>query len=108
MPVINNVGEVAKPKITPEILKMSKTLECSCGGMIFTQAIVVKKISAIISPSGKEEFMPIDVMICDRCKKVNRELLQYDILPEDVMEVPRINLNTSTTPNGPGFLSIQK
>jgi len=98
--ISNNGGEMIKPKITPDLLKMSKTLTCSCGGMLFKQSMVFKKISAILSPSGKEELLPIDVIVCEKCNKVNREMLQYDILPEELMEQPLINLNINSTYTG--------
>jgi hypothetical protein len=95
-----NAGGMVHPKITPDMLKLSKNVTCSCGGIIFRQAMVFKKISAILSPSGKEEILPIDVIVCESCNKVNRSLLQYDILPEEVMEKPTISLNASTSFGG--------
>ena len=107
-----NAAGMAGPRITPEMLKMSKNVECSCGGMIFRQSLIFKKISAILSPSGKEEILPIDVMVCEKCNKVNRTLLQYDILPEEIMErtpvVSSFVTNQGTTvplPNGPSTLT---
>lgn len=44
--------------------------ECECGGRLFEGAVVAKKISPIISPSGKEEFYPIEVLYCVSCKKI--------------------------------------
>jgi len=87
-------GQMGVPRITPEILKMAKTVKCSCGGMLFKQSIVFKKISAILSPSGKEEILPIDVMVCETCNRVNKELLQYDILPAEIMEKTVLISNT--------------
>lgn len=73
-------------RITPDMLKRAKIIECACGGMLFRQSIVFKKISAIISPSGKEEILPIDVMVCEKCGKVNNELMGYDILPDNMTD----------------------
>ena len=81
--------------LTPEMIKMSKTLTCSCGGMLFKQSTVFKRISAIISPTGKEELMPIEVVVCEKCNLVNREMTKYDVLPEEIMEKKLIELNTS-------------
>jgi len=93
------------PRITPDMLKKSKNIECSCGGIIFRQAIVFKKISALLSPSSKEEILPIDVMVCEKCNKVNRTLMQYDILPDEVMER---SLFTTTTNFGGSTGSFDK
>jgi len=43
---------------------------CTCGGYTFTPSIMIKKIPGLISPSGKEEFIPVEVMICNSCEKV--------------------------------------
>jgi hypothetical protein len=103
------------PRITPDMLKLAKNVECSCGGIIFRQALVFKKISAILSPSGKEEILPIDVIVCEKCQKVNRTLLQYDILPEEVMERPQIVSSlmsnqgtTNPVSNRPSTLTVKK
>ena len=79
-------GGIPSPRITPDILKMSKTITCSCGNITFKEAIVFKKISAIVSPTGKEEILPIDIVICEKCGKINKELIQHDIFPEEASE----------------------
>ena len=90
----------SRPSLTPDMIKMSKTLTCSCGGMLFREATVFKKISAIISPTGKEELMPIEVVVCEKCNLVNREMIRHDVLPEEIMEKKLIELNTGTTSVG--------
>jgi len=40
---------------------------CECGSKIWTQGIIIKKISALLSQSGKEEIMPIPVFLCSKC-----------------------------------------
>lgn len=44
--------------------------ECNCGGSIFTQATMIKRLSAIISPDGKEHLIPIDIYLCNKCGKI--------------------------------------
>lgn len=44
--------------------------EC-CGEIqLFETAYMFKRISPIISPSGQEEHIPIEVIICKKCGKV--------------------------------------
>lgn len=71
--------------LTPDMLKSFKSITCSCGGMLFQQGVVFKKISAFISPSGKEEIYPLEVVICQKCGKVPREFNNPDILPDEVL-----------------------
>lgn len=43
---------------------------CSCGGVIFDTAVMIKRVSAILSPTLKEEIVPADVIICKSCGKI--------------------------------------
>lgn len=45
-------------------------VSCSCGGMIFDSAVMVKKVSPLLSPTGKEEIIPADMIICRSCGKI--------------------------------------
>ncbi len=38
-----------------------------CKSPIFEQCIMIRKVSAFISPSGKEEFIQMPVMVCKHC-----------------------------------------
>ncbi len=49
-------------------LKDADTMKCqSCGNSIFIQGYVIKKISAILSPTGEEVIAPIQVFNCGNC-----------------------------------------
>jgi len=57
-----------------EKLKMNVNVESmpmvackKCRGNFFKDVVVIKKISAIVSPTGKDEVLPIPVFICDKC-----------------------------------------
>ena len=56
--------------ITPEIIQNSQTVKCECGGMVFTEKLVFKMMSPLLSPSGQAEMFPLNAMICDKCGKV--------------------------------------
>ena len=75
----------ARIKITPEMIKNFKTVTCECGGMVFESALVLKKISAIVSPSGQEEMYPIEILVCKKCGKVPKELNVDGILPDEIL-----------------------
>jgi len=75
----------AKVQITPEMMKAFKTVMCDCGGMLFEPGLVLKKVSPLIAPTGKEELTPIEVLICKKCGKVPNELNLHGILPEQVL-----------------------
>ena len=52
-------------------LKDAETMQCArCGNKIFIQGYVVKKISAIMSPTGQEVIAPVQVFNCGNCGEI--------------------------------------
>ena len=47
----------------------------NCEGKVFKEASMFKKLSALISPTGKEQIVPIPVFRCDDCGHINKEFL---------------------------------
>ena len=41
-----------------------------CRGEIFQQGVAIKKVSALISPDGKERFASIPVLVCMNCREL--------------------------------------
>jgi hypothetical protein len=78
-----------KIKITPEMVKNFKTVTCTCGGQLFQTGVVIKKISALVSPTGQEVDYPIEVLVCMNCHKVPRSEDQVTrMLPDSVLSAP--------------------
>tara|TARA_R100001443_G_scaffold105674_1_gene114762 strand:+ start:1168 stop:1410 length:243 start_codon:yes stop_codon:yes gene_type:complete len=46
-----------------------------CGGKVFRQVSMFKRLSALVSPTGKEQIVPIPVFRCDDCGHINNEFL---------------------------------
>ena len=78
-----NIGSQQPPRITADTIKNAKTFECICGGKIFSEKMILKKISALISPTGREETFPMNILICESCGKVPRELDPENMIPEE-------------------------
>ena len=52
-------------------LENSENIKCEqCQCEVFEPALIIKKISAFTSPSGKEELLPIQVLKCSNCNSV--------------------------------------
>ena len=52
-------------------LKDAETMTCQqCDNKIFIQGYVIKKLSAIISPTGQEVIAPIQVFNCGNCGEI--------------------------------------
>lgn len=71
-------------KVTPDMIRASKSITCECGGMLFQEKIFFKILSALISPSGKEETIPMPVFVCTNCGKVPSVFDAQNILPEEI------------------------
>ncbi len=47
------------------------TLKCEqCESSLFSLSYIIKRVSAIISPTGQEAIIPVQVYSCDGCSKV--------------------------------------
>ena len=57
------------PKAKVQVdLKDAETMTCGkCDNKIFIEGYVIKKISAIISPTGQEVIAPVQVFNCGNC-----------------------------------------
>ena len=61
------------PKQKPQIdLEDAETMVCqNCGNKIFIQGYVIKKISAIMSPTGQEVIAPVQGFNCGNCGEIH-------------------------------------
>ena len=52
-------------------LSKADTMNCEqCNNKIFIQGYVIKKISAIMSPTGQEVIAPVQVFNCGNCGEI--------------------------------------
>mgnify|MGYP003127462303 FL=1 len=47
-----------------------------CENETFVPAFVIKQISALMSPTGKETMVPIQLFKCSKCGHVNEKFLE--------------------------------
>jgi len=76
------------PKIKASAVKDAPFVTCDCGGRIFTEAVMFKKISMFISPTGKEEILPISVIICKICGKIPSTFNTDKMIPLEYIAKP--------------------
>ena len=50
-----------------------------CKGMSFQPSIIFRKVSALLSPTGKEGFYPIQTYACVSCGHVNNNFLPKEL-----------------------------
>ena len=57
-------------------LKDTSDLGCEqCGHKLFTQLMMFKQLSAVMSPTGEETLIPVQVFACNSCGHVNEQFL---------------------------------
>ena len=44
-----------------------------CENQTFKQTLLLRKVSALISPNGQEQYVPIAVFACEKCGNVNSD-----------------------------------
>ena len=66
---------------TPQLdINQTKEVVCeACGGIAFIECTVLRRVSAILSGSGKEGFFPIQSYGCLRCGIINQEFLPKEL-----------------------------
>jgi len=59
--------------INPKPSDMKDIICDDCGSKYFRSVNAFKRLSALISPSGKEQIIPIPTYRCDDCGFINEE-----------------------------------
>jgi len=63
-------------KIHVDISQVDNIKCDACEGTSFAPVFIIKKISALMSPSGKETLAPLQVFKCDKCNHINELFLK--------------------------------
>ena len=57
-------------------ISKADTIVCEeCGNASFIQAFFLKKVSALVSPTGKEAVIPIQVFSCGNCGTIPQNMI---------------------------------
>ena len=71
-------------------LSQAETMKCEyCGNYLFISSTIIKRISPIISPTGQEAIVPIDVYSCGNCGRVPKTLLKGSGIDADEINSPK-------------------
>jgi hypothetical protein len=65
--------------------------ECECGSILFRPVTAAKRLSALLSPDGKEHNIPIELYLCEGCGKIPGFLhKEVPGIPDDLKATPKI------------------
>ena len=59
-----------------QTIDMSQTtsIKCEkCENSTFKQTLLIRRVSALVSPNGQEQYVPVAVFACEKCGHVNSE-----------------------------------
>ena len=69
-------------------LTQAETLKCEyCENYLFISSTIIKRLSAIVSPTGEETLIPIDVYSCGNCGRVPKSMLKGSGVVEEEKKV---------------------
>ena len=58
-------------------LSQAETMKCEdCGNVVFIKGTVLKRLSALVSPTGQEAIVPIEIFSCGNCGKVPKSMMK--------------------------------
>jgi len=66
-------------------LSQAETTKCEhCGNYLFIKSSIIKRLSALVSPTGEEALIPIEVYSCGNCGEVPKSMLQGSGIEEEI------------------------
>ena len=71
-------------------IDMNQTTEIvceKCKNTTFVQSFYLRKLSALLSPNGKESIIPVNTFECSACGHINEE---FKIHAEDIEPVSEV------------------
>jgi len=68
---------IPKPKAQVQVdLSQAETINCEkCGNYSFIQSFFLKRLSALVSPTGQEAMIPVQVYSCGNCGEVPKSMM---------------------------------
>lgn len=85
-------GPPQQPQLNVDLSKAEDVVCDKCGNYTFEQVMMMKRMSALLSPTGKEAIVPIPTFACNACGHINKQFLPV---------LPRSETPTDTPPPTP-------
>ena len=64
------------PRLSKQAVASATDYKCdSCGNLFFSPVFMLKKVSALMSPNGREVNFPVQTFGCAKCGHVNEEFI---------------------------------
>ena len=80
MTMVQGKGPGGTPTLDNIDLTHAKDIVCeACGCKGFNQTMMLKRLSALVSPNGQEAIIPVMAFACDKCGHINKEFEDAEI-----------------------------
>ena len=76
--MIETQGPQGQQQMNIDISQTSEMKCEKCENNTFKQTMMLRKMSAIVSPTGKETIIPVGVFACESCNHVNEEFKETE------------------------------
>ena len=73
--MIETQGPQGQRELNVDMSQTSGIVCDKCENTTFKQSLMLRKMSSIVSPTGKETIIPMAVFACERCGNVNKDFL---------------------------------
>ena len=79
-------------------LSQATDITCeNCGNFTFEEVMMMKKVSALVSPNGKEGIVPIPTFACVACGYVNKMFRPFKNTEEPIEQTRTESVETEPT-----------
>ena len=68
-------GNMPKATVNVDLNNASDVVCDNCGNYTFVAVMMMKRLSALLSPTGQEAIIPIQSFACNACGWINKEFL---------------------------------
>lgn len=74
---MEGMGKLGTPQFT---LRDTEAIKCEhCGGEVFEEGVMLRRVPALLTGTGKPGVIPVPVFICSKCGHVNSEFIPADL-----------------------------
>lgn len=64
-----------QPSVNLDLSTAQDVVCDNCGNYTFNEVVLMKRVSALVSPTGKDAIVPIPTFACNACGFINKQFL---------------------------------
>jgi len=89
-------NSITPPQISKETIINAPVVLCeNCGNSFFEEKLLFKKVSALLSPTGKAELFPLQVVVCTKCQLISSDFNPQKLIPEQYLAKKKVVMQSN-------------